>query len=139
MLIETRYGKFSGTQEEADLFELSEHKRKAKDQLKGVVNSEISAISARYPLREQDTWPEQCNEARAYRVDASAEAPLIDAAIAEAGITKEDMVSSILNNASSWSSEIGRAVGRRIRMETAIDNAITLDAVDAVFIDHGAD
>jgi hypothetical protein len=111
------------------------------DQLKAsklaAVNTEcdrrMSLLVAGYPEREQQTFPKQEQEARAFTANASAATPMIDALVANRGIDKAELVTRIITKADLFAQYSGAVIGYRQKLEDQIAAAadkVALDMID---------
>lgn len=112
--------------------------RKAKHaEINAAYSAEMSAILSKYPDAETLTWDKQESEARAYAEwqDSGGTEPStpIIAAIAQGRqMSKDELVTRIIEKADAWIEASGIATGKRQALEDRINNAEAVDELNAI-------
>lgn len=75
--------------------------------------AETAAMTASYSQAEIDTFSTQEAEAIAWSFDDTAPTPLLDAIISESGVTKAELVMSVVVKAATLKVAVGAAIGRK--------------------------
>ena len=86
---------------------------------------DMSAVKDGYPPSEILSWDKQEREARAYRTDANASTPFIDALAGQRQIAKPELVDRIVAKVESFETVVGALTGKRQRLEDQISSATT--------------
>lgn len=81
----------------------------------------VNALTSGYPPNEIASWPKQEAEARAYLANPAAPTPWIDNAATLRGISRNHLVSLIINNANALAPIHGMLTGMRQRLRDQID------------------
>ena len=81
--------------------------------------AEAAAISEGYSQAEIDTFSTQEAEAKAWSFNDTAPTPLLDAIISESGVTKAEIVMTVLNKAAALKAAVGAAIGRKKKKQKA--------------------
>jgi hypothetical protein len=95
-------------------------------------DSRMAVLVSGYPEREQQTFPKQEQEARAFIVDATAATPMIDALSLNRGIGKVSLASRIIAKADAFAAYSGMMIGYRQKLEDQITAANTQEQLDAI-------
>lgn len=111
---------------------LAETKATQISKINQSADAAFNAITSSYPKHEVDTWPSQLNEAKAYKLDALAPTPTIDAIVTASGLTKLAVADGIIAKAALFHAMAGQIVGKRRKLTTQIEVATTNAAVEAV-------
>ncbi|MNQ57315.1 hypothetical protein D3C85_714650 [compost metagenome] len=108
----------------------------AKATRRALIDQEFCARAAHltegYPEPERLTWPVQQAEALAYQANPQAPTPYLDGLAAARGITAADMRQRTLAVVQAFMQASQQIVGTRQALQTSIDDAQTVAAVDAV-------
>jgi hypothetical protein len=112
--------------------------------IRAACDAALSPITAQYPDREVQSWPQQIAEATALASDPAAPAPLLRQMAAmrpSLGDALDERVAElarrILANAAAWSALAGPIIGRRQALDDQVMAAVTPEVVAAVVIDLG--
>jgi len=101
-----------------DVSRYSFHPEDLKEHLLKEINNryeeELQSLRKDYPYSEVLTWDKQEAEARA------GDGPLITAIAAERGLTKEELISKIIEKADAYAVTVGAILGRRQAEEDAL-------------------
>ena len=89
----------------------------ARAQLYRDFEDQMQALSEGSTTAEKDTWTKQEQEARAWLADNTVSTPLLDAMVNTRGVTKEYLVGKIIEKSDAYSSEVGRLLGEKQRLE----------------------
>jgi len=89
-------------------------------------------ISSKYPRSEMDTWPQQVKEAEAYQADSSATVPMLEAIATARGITVSGQADRVMTRFQQYTDAVGKAVGKRQKLEADIQAATTVEEVQAI-------
>lgn len=81
--------------------------------------AETAAMTASYSQAEIDTFSTQEAEAKAWSFNDTAPTPLLDAIISESGVTKAEIVMTVLNKAAALKVAVGAAIGRKQKKQRA--------------------
>ncbi|MDB4308039.1 hypothetical protein N9985_01990 [Gammaproteobacteria bacterium] len=81
---------------------------------------EVKAITDGYTEDEIKSWSQQLTEATQYTADNTASTPMLDAMIAETGVTKADLAARILTKAAAYSKAFGEALGKKQKAITEV-------------------
>ena len=111
---------------------LDEAKRRKRLQINNAADRALDSITRQYPRTEIDSWPIQASEAEAWQADNSAGTPLLDAIVNTRDVEKSTLVDRILANSTAFKQASGNVFGKRQAMDTEVDNATTLEEVDAI-------
>ena len=113
--------------------ELSNYQNQSINTVNGQLDSVVNSMADYYPPYERETWPQQESEARAYDADNSAMTPVIDAIMAERGLTdKSAFASNIIAKADAYRSLAATYVGKRQVYRDRINSATTKADIDAI-------
>lgn len=80
----------------------------------------VNSLTTSIPKDEIATWTKQENEARAWLIDNNTPTPLIDAICSSRGVSKEYLVSKIIEKADAYTVAIGTLTGIRQKQEKLI-------------------
>lgn len=83
------------------------------------INS-VNSLTSSIPKDEIATWTKQESEARAWIIDNNTLTPLIDAICSSRGVSKEYLVSKIIEKADAYAVAIGTLTGIRQKQEKLI-------------------
>lgn len=95
----------------------------------------MSGILASYPTEETLTFDKQESEARAWAASTPEnrpETPYLDALLTTRPLDKEELVSRVIAKADAFIATSGAMTGKRQAYEDAIEQATTLEALDAI-------
>lgn len=96
-------------------------------------DTEIGLILASYPKEEARSFDKQESEARAWLTDSTAPTPYIDAMRLERDyLSKQELVDRIIAKADQFAYAHGLATGKRQRLEDAVNDATTVETVQAI-------
>ena len=90
------------------------------------------AILKQYPKFEVDTWQNQLDDAKAHLIDSSAVTLTLDSLANKRGQSKGDLANKLVAKFQQFSVFSGNQAGERQRLEDLIDNAETVEALNAV-------
>ena len=90
------------------------------------------AILKLYPKFEVDTWQNQLRDANAYIADNNAITPTLDALAAQRQITKLSLANKIIAKSAVFEAFSSAQAGERQRLEDLIDEAETVEELNAV-------
>jgi len=94
-----------------------ESKNKVLDEANTNYANEVSKLTAGVPKEEVLTWTKQEQEARAYLEDATSPTLLIDALALNRGVSKDILVSKIIEKADAYAGAVGVLTGIRQKIE----------------------
>lgn len=112
--------------------ELSDCKVKRLLGLHGETKFALSAITDSYPADERLSWGKQEAEARSWLQDSEVKTPLLDGIVSEREIQKSDLVALIIGKADEFALISGQVFGRRQSLEAMINEAETIEDVEAI-------
>ena len=93
----------------------------------------MDEITKEYPEHEQQTWYQQYQEAKDYKANPkTAKTPLIDNIALARNISKDVLVSKILEKAATYALISGKAIGYRQRAFKMVEVADDIDVLDDV-------
>lgn len=90
------------------------------------------SILRHYPKFEVDTWQNQLNDAYAFLSDNSANTPTLDRLAEKRGKTREFIANRIIAKYDQFTVFSGNQAGERQRIEDLIDDAETVEALNAI-------
>lgn len=93
-------------------------------------NNALQALTAAYPEREINSWPQQEREALSLEQDVSAAAPLLSAIASARGLDVAELAARVREKSAAFAVASGAIIGRRQALEDALA-AIDLAAPDA--------
>ncbi|WP_240801366.1 hypothetical protein [Vogesella mureinivorans] len=93
-------------------------------------NNALQALTAAYPEREINSWPQQEREARSLEQDVSAAVPLLSAIASARGLDVAELAARVREKSDAFAIASGAIIGRRQALEDVLA-AIDLDAPDA--------
>ncbi len=95
-------------------------------------DKEVTALLAKYPQREVDTFYKQLEEAKAYIADNTASVPFIKALAAERNLSVSEMANRIVTKDADFTLASGQLTGKRQRLESEVASATTVAEVEAI-------
>lgn len=98
-------------------------------------NRALHHITANYPELEVSTWDAQLADAKAYRADANALTPILDAIAQSSGQTVVQLADGVLQKSAAYQAISGSLVGRRLLLTAQIKSASTVEAIQSIVWD----
>jgi hypothetical protein len=95
-------------------------------------DSRMAVLVSGYPEREQQTFPKQEQEARAFIDDPNAATPMIDALALNRGLDKALLAERIIAKADAFAAYSGTMIGYRQKLEDQITSVTTQAQLDAI-------
>ena len=118
---------------EADpILVLEERKRQAMQDLFTQCDADLELLGQQYPKRESDTWPFQLEEAKDILAGTAEITPFIDNTIYGTEFTRTGYAQLIVDNNAAWAATAGSIVNKRLKAKKAIQDATTLEELEAV-------
>jgi len=111
---------------------LSEIKNNKITEINAACDAATAEISSKYPRSEMDTWPQQVKEAEAYKAETNASVPMLKTIAKARGITVKDQADRVLTKFQQYADAVGKAVGKRQKLEADIQAATTVEEVQAI-------
>lgn len=116
--------------------ELSDRLQSRKSALLGEINdaydASIYSLVSTYPDREIATFTKQEEEAVDWLNDPTTPTPFIDGMLVTRDIEKAELVRRILAKAEAFADASGQLTGKRQALEKEVENAKTLEELEAV-------
>lgn len=107
-------------------------KKEKLAEINSAYESATSALVSTYPQTELLTFDKQEQEARAWTEDSAAETPLVDMLAAGRQMDKAELVRRIIAKADAFALATGYLTGQRQRYEDLLNEAKTLEEVEAI-------
>ncbi len=95
----------------------------------------IEKLVEGYPKVERDSWPQQVDEARDFQANPATPTPWLTACAEKRGIEKADLAQKILAMNTPYRVAHGSATGTRQKAEALLNEAKTVEDVNAVMWD----
>lgn len=95
----------------------------------------LDTVTDAYPMQEQQTWPLQEAEAKAYVADNTAATPMLDNIASLRGVDKDILVSKIIEKSNAFQTLTSKAIGYRQKLEDEINLVSSIEDVDTVVND----
>ena len=107
-----------------------------KEEAIKVVDDEFSKaldlITDKYPEHERLTWPQQKEEALAYKQDPNTNTPLLDNIAEARNVPKNILADKIIEKATAYETISGKAVGYRQLAEDMLNKVTAIDELNNV-------
>jgi len=96
------------------------------------INAAAMSIEKAYPEAEKKTWPYQRAEIEAWRKDAAAPTPTIDAIASIIGVTREEQLASVASKVDQYANFSNFLTGERQRIFALIDASVDDAEIDGI-------